>query len=349
MTDKLIYQDALEIAEGNIDWEKLKDRTILIAGATGYVPQFFVHGILAHNDLKSSNITIIAFCRNEKKANERFSKYLNRNDFKLCIGDVRDKIVFEDKIDYIINAASPAGVKASLLDPVATYNTNVLGNINLLELAKEKHAQYLYISSIDVYGRLESAKRFVENELGSMDILDTRNVYACSKRSAETLCVCYAEHGIRSKIVRPCQIMGGGIDLEDGRLHIDFIAQMLKGDEIVLKGDGTPKRTFIYITDAILGMLTILLEGKSGEAYNLCSEECEATVLELAQKMSGIIKDRCVQIKYNMETRKKDPGVIHAVSYVCGNSSKIRALGWNSHVTLEETCKRMMRYYGIEC
>lgn len=345
---KYINQDAKLVAEGNIDWNKLQNKKVLVVGATGYVPQYFVHGLLMHNDLFQTNIKVIAFCRNTQKAEERFGRYYGRADFQLQIGDVREPMVCQEDVDYIINAASPAGVKASLEDPITTYNVNVLGNKNCLELALSKHAKYLFISSVDVYGNMENTDRLEEFKLGNIDILNVRTVYACAKRAAESLCACYANAGMDCKIVRPSQIMGGGIALNDGRLHIDFISQMLKGDSIVLKGDGTPKRTFIYVTDAILGMLTVLLEGKSGEAYNVCSETGEATVLELAKIMSGCIKNRKIGIEFNMETRMTDPGVKQVVSCVCGSSQKLRELGWESQISLEESAKKMMRYYGLE-
>ena len=195
---------------------------------------------------------------------------------------------------------------------------------------------------------MDTNARLQEDKLGSVDILNVRNVYACAKRAAETLCACYSARGVKCNIVRPSQIMGGGIALDDGRLHIDFISQMKNGDEIVLKGDGTPRRTFIYVTDAVAAMLTVMLEGESGQAYNICAESGEASVLELSQIMSGCVKGRHIAIKYNMETRKTDPAVTQVVSNVCASSQKIRALGWKPQFTLEESAKRMMCYYGLE-
>lgn len=104
--------------------------------------------------------------------------------------------------------------------------------------------------------------------------------------------------------------------------------------------------TVIKATDAITGMLTVLLEGKTGEAYNLCSENCKVSVLELAQLMASCVTDRKIKISYIMETRTKDPAVTQVVSVVCGSSDKIRSLGWKQEVPLSEACRRMMAYYG---
>lgn len=149
------------------------------------------------------------------------------------------------------------------------------------------------------------------------------------------------------KIVRPAQIMGGGIALDDGRIHIDFISQIINKHKIVLKGDGSPVRSFIYITDAITGILVVLTNGENGQAYNICNEAAEASVLEFARIMAGCAKEK-INIEFNMETRKKDEEVKHAISVVTASSEKLRMLGWLPHVSIEDACRKMMTYYGIE-
>lgn len=344
-----IFSEDIElIANSDINWDKLKNKTILIAGANGYVPQYFVHAILKRNDIYGDNINVIALCRNPNRAEQRFGAYYGRKDFCVIIQDVVKPVSYTGKIDYIIDAACPADLKSRYDNVIASFETSVMGCKNLLELAKEKQASFLFISSIDIYGRNNSTQRLTEESYGSLDPLNIRNVYSCSKKAAENLCCCYSYTGLDCKIVRPSQIMGGGISLDDGRLHIDFISQILKSNTIVLKGDGTPRRSFIYVTDAVIAMLTVMLDGEPGNAYNVCTENGEASVLELARIMAGSAKNRNVEITYNMETRKSDPAVTQVVSVVLGDSSKLTGLGWKPQMSLEESCKRMMTYYGIE-
>lgn len=344
---RIIDEDAYIIANSDLNWEKLKNKTVLISGANGYVPQYFVHGFMKRNDIFKDSIKVVALCRNKDRADERFSEYYGRTDFKLLIQDVCEKINYDDKVDYIIHAASPAGTVNRYENLLATFDANVLGCRNLLEMARKNAAQFLLISSIDIYGKNNTGERLKETSYGVLDPLNVRNIYSCSKRTAETLCACYSKDGVLVKIIRPSQILAGGIALDDGRLHIDFISQMLKGNQIVLKGDGTPRRTFLYITDAITGMLLVLTEGKTGEAYNLCSENGEASVLELARIMASCVQDREIDIIYNMETRNTDPAVTQVISNMCGSSDKIHELGWSAHVSLQEACRRMMKYYGL--
>lgn len=345
--NKIIMEDAQVIANGNIAWDKLEGKSIMISGANGYVPQFFIHGLLARNDLYHSNIHIIAVCRNKERANARFSTYLERKDFELILCDISEYKEYSGSIDYIIHAASPASLKTRYANPIGIFDANVIGAKNLLELAKRKKAAFLFLSSVDIYGKGNGGRRLEEDFSGILEPLNERNIYSCAKRATETLCKCYCLEGTECKIVRPYQIVGSGLELDDGRLHIDFISQILKSGRITLKGDGSPKRTFLYITDAILGMLTVMLEGESGEAYNVVWENNEASVLELAQMMASLVKGKNIEITYNMETRKNDPAVTQAISMVCGDSSKIQKLGWKAQIGLQEACSRMMSSYGI--
>lgn len=343
----IVIEDAKSIANASLDWEKLKNKTVFISGANGYVPQFFVHGLLMRNEMYGDGIKVIAMCRSVERAKTRFAEYEGRDDFELYLGDVRNPISYKGKIDYIIHAASPANMKIRYKHLTEVFEANVIGCRNLLELAVDKNAEFLFVSSVDIYGKTDGMSRLIETYSGALDPLNPRNVYSCAKRAAETLCICYVNQGLSCKIVRPFQILGSGIELDDGRLHADFISQLLKGDKIILKGDGTPRRTFMYVTDAIVGMLTVMIDGNSGEAYNVVSEEGEASVLELAQIMASNVKGRSIDIDYNMETRKTDPAVTNVISVVCGDSTKIRQLGWRAEVSLKDACARMMEYYGL--
>jgi nucleoside-diphosphate-sugar epimerase len=206
----------------------------------------------------------------------------------------------------------------------------------------------MLLSSIYVYGRILPAKRFEETDSGALDSLNPRNAYAVAKRASENLCACYfAQCNVPVIIVRPAQIMGGGVALDDGRLHIDFISQILSSGKIVLKSDGSAKRTFIYITDAITGMLTALLKGARGEAYNVVDENGEATVLELANLIASLARDKKAEVVFDYDKRNS-PEVTNAVSCVTGSSEKLRALGWKPKLALREGALRMMSYYGAQ-
>ena len=345
---QIINEDAHILAQTDLPWEKLNDKTVLISGANGYIPAYFVHVFMAHNDIYESGIKVIALCRNKERAIERFNKYTHRDDFLLHIQDVCDPIQIEDDIHYFIHAASPAGINARNIEPVSTFNANILGCLNMLKLSTKKNTErFLFVSSVDVYGILSPPRRFVETDSSALDCMNPRNAYAVSKLAAENLCACFlAQHGVPIVVVRPFQIMGGGIALDDGRLHIDFISQMLSSDKIMLKSDGQAKRTFMYITDAVMGMLTAMLNGSPGEAYNIVDENGEASVLELAQLMASLVSRKKIEVGFDYEKRNAIE-VTSAPSVTTGDSGKLRELGWQAKLSLKDSASRMMRYYGL--
>ena len=226
--NEIIYADAQNIINEQLPYEKFYGKTVLISGANGYVPAYFVHAFIAMNDFKDANMHILALCRNKERAEERFGEYLGRDDFELIIQDVCETIDIEKEIHIFIHAASPAGIKKRHDDPVNTFMANVKGSENMLELARKNPCEYfLFLSSVDIYGQMNSTERLKEEMSGYLDPLNVRNAYSCSKRAAETLCKTYeAKYGIPIYIVRPFQIIGPGPELSDGRLHIDFISQI---------------------------------------------------------------------------------------------------------------------------
>jgi len=346
-----LYSDDAEIMAGiDVPWDKLEGRTVLISGANGYVPSYFVHTFMKRNDLFNTKIKVVALCRSEARAMERFGDYAGRIDFELLLQDVCEPIL-SGNADYIIHAASPASQSSRYINHVDTYEVNTLGCHNLLEFAREhKCAGFLLVSSGDIYGSTASEdplQRFPEDFMGYLDILNPRNAYALGKRGAETLCACYhAQYGTPAVIARPFQIMGPGISLNDGRLHIDFISQMLASNRIVLKSDGSALRSFTYITDAVSGMLFAMLKGTPCEAYNVVDENGEASVRELAELMSSLCADKQISIEFDISQRGT-PAVKNAPAATLGRSDKLRGLGWNPRYTLEQCASRMLRAYGL--
>ncbi|WP_099469217.1 NAD-dependent epimerase/dehydratase family protein [Konateibacter massiliensis] len=342
----IVSEDSKTVATSDyIDWGKLTGKTILIAGANGYVPQFFIHTFLCRNDLFGSDIRVVALCRNKDKAYIRFGEYLKRSDFQILYQDICDEVKLNEKIDYIIHAASPAGIKITMDNPMSVFDANVMGMKNMADIALRNGAKVLYISSVDVYGHIPELKRYEETDIGVIDHLTSRNIYASAKRATESLCMCYGKLGLDYVIARPSQIMGPGIGLDDERLHINMINQMLTDGKIILKGDGTPKRSFIYVTDVITGMLCAMTKGEAKEVYNVCNEAAEATVRELAETISELISGSAEAIEYDYAARTKDLAVKSVVSQVCISSGKLRKIGWEPKLGLLDAGKRMIEYY----
>lgn len=347
--NRIVSEDVRNIIAKNIPYERFFGKTVLISGANGYVPAYFVHTFITLNDDRAAGMKILALCRNEEKAKKRFADYIDREDFRLIIQDVCDSIHVNIPVHIFIHAASPAGIRKRHEDPVNTFLANVKGAENMLNLAVKNPCEYfLFLSSVDVYGRMEDHGRLTEDMSGYLDPLNVRNAYSCGKRAAESLCVAYqVKYKLPVFIARPFQIIGPGLELDDGRLHIDFISQIIRGNKIVLKSDGSAVRTFMYITDAIEAMFTVMLKGNAGEAYNIVTENGEAAVKELAEIMALNVADRDIRIVFD-HAQRDIIEVTEALPAVTGDSAKLKNLGWSSSHSLAEGSARMMEYYGVK-
>jgi UDP-glucuronate decarboxylase len=350
MNDMISDEDATFIAKSKLlNWEKFEKKTVLVTGANGYVPSYFVNTLMKRNELFNDDIKVIALCRNEKSAREKFASFLDNANFELIIQDVTDPLAYGKKINYYIHAASPAGYFTRHHNPADTFTANVIGCKNLLDHSRLNSVDgFLLLSSVDIYGRNTEVTRLSEDSYGFLDPLDPRGSYSSGKLAAESLCKSYyLQHKVPCKIVRPFQILGNGLNLKDGRLHADFISQLLSKKQITLKGDGSPSRTFMYVNDAIIAMLLVMLNGKSGDAYNVCSEEGEITVLQLAELMNDLQQDVTESVVFDATQREKIE-VRNAIPNVLGDASKLRELGFETQFSLKEGIARMMQAYGIK-
>lgn len=345
----IISKDSAQIAESKyIDWGKLRGKTVLISGANGYVPSYFIFALLKYNELFDGDIKVVALCRNKERATERFKDIIDDDRLFLLIQDVTDPVVYSDPIHFVIHAASPAGYHSRHFKPAETFNANIIGSKNLLELCRRNPIEgFLLLSSVDVYGHNNHEERLDESSYGFLDPVKPRNSYSVSKLASEGLAIAYKEeYGIPAKIVRPFQILGNGLDLKDGRLHTDFISQLIRGKDIALKGDGSPLRTFMYVSDAITAMLMVLLNGENGEVYNVCDESGDISVIDLARLMISLNSAEKGRVTF-VKGQRESVAVSEAVQCVVGDSSKLKGLGFQVEYSLPEAVERIMLAYGL--
>lgn len=189
----IIEDDVDAILKENISWEKLKGKTFLITGASGMVGQYITFLLLRLNQIKNYNIKIIAMCHNIHKAEKTFRDFLNDKNLLIISQNIEDRLKYNEKVDYIVHAASPANPIKYSTDPVGTILANTLGTYNTLELARENKAQYCYISTMEIYGKLDINYDIKEEEYGAIDSLNVRSCYPESKKMGENLCIAYKE------------------------------------------------------------------------------------------------------------------------------------------------------------
>jgi nucleoside-diphosphate-sugar epimerase len=346
----IIDKDINTILSENIDWDYLSGKTVLITGASGFIPSYIVYTLLELNTTKFSNnpMIVLAVVRNKKKALKKFDKLISREDFDLIVSDVTEPINFDKKIDIIIHAASHASPKYYGTDPVGTLKANTIGTANMLELARRNNAKkFIYISSGEVYGMLDDGQNTItESYTGNVDITDVRSCYAESKRAGENMCVCWSyQYGFHVNMLRLSHTYGPGVELDDGRVFADFVKNIINNENIVLNSDGKAKRSFVYISDMITGLFRILFYGEDRGAYNIAADR-ETEIFELANTLCGLYPDKNLSVKFNNIT--VSTGYIRSKSTGAALSTeKLKQLGWKQKVSLEQGFRRMIESYYI--
>lgn len=345
----IIQEDLSYITAADLPWRDLEGKNILIAGAAGALPAYMVETILYLNEnVFEKKTTVFALVRNLAKASKRFIRYRENPYLKFIIQDVCEKINLREDVDYIIHAASQASPKYYGQDPVGTLLPNVLGTYNLLELARDKKVEgFLFFSAGAVYGNVEKNDCLTaEDSFGSLNPLTIASCYSESKRMGENMCAAWlSQYNVPIKIIRPFHTYGPGISLDDGRVFADFCKNIINNQDIVMNSDGSAKRSFCYLADAIIGFFTVILKGRIGEAYNVASPK-ETSIRELAEKLVSLFPEKKLSV---ICAQNQDKGYLKTnVSSYAPDISKIRGLGWEPKIEINEGFKRMINNYLYE-
>ena len=343
--NRVLEDDLKTIIAEDLSWEKLKNKTVMITGASGMVGSYMLYVLLMLNDEKHYGIKVDAVMRNVNKLPEEIR---NREDVNVVVADVTKDIPDVGDIDYIIHAASPASPLIMQNQPVETIAANTIGTFKTLELAKEKNAEgYLFISSREIYGQPDEGQEFFyENTYGFVDQLNPRSCYSEGKKAAETMCVCFhEEYGLNTKIARLAHTYGPGMSIYDGRVQADFLKNVYHNEDIVLKSEGTPVRTYTYIADAIAGMYRILLDSED-IVYNIGNEAGKVSIRDLAEILVSIYPERGLKLVFDIP----EGGTKGTAPYTLGilSSEKLRKLGWNPKYSVKDGFKRTLEYLELE-
>ena len=280
-------EDIGAVLEGISDIDKLFGSSVLITGAGGMLGSFITDTLLYLNDSRDAGIKIYAAGRNISRLLERFGE---RGDLFFVRHDLMEDVGFDFPVHYLIHAAGYSDPASFNTDPAGTVAGNVGGTYELLKYANTHGCRrFLYVSSGEVYGKGSPEKNsFEETYSGYVDPVAVRSCYPVSKRAAENLCVSYGiEYGLDAVIVRPCHIYGPCFKPDDSHAYVQFIKNALAGKDIVMKSAGSQTRSYIYAADCAAGILTALISGESGQAYNIANPGSIVTIADLAKEIAS--------------------------------------------------------------
>jgi nucleoside-diphosphate-sugar epimerase len=347
LNSQIIKEDIVRILSEEIPWEDLSGSTVLVTGASGMIPSYLVYTLLGLNDSRDAGIKVLALVRNEVKAKDVFGNILSRNDIDLIVQDVTEPACIKDSVDYIFHGAGVARPTEHKAAPTITAKVNLMGTFNMLDLAVEKESKaFVLMSSSEVYGSVaDSMPAIKETDYGYLDCLDPRSCYSEGKRAAETICASYnAQFGIRCVIPRFAHIYGPGLGLTDGRVQADFAANVYRGEDIVMKSDGSSRRAYTYISDAISGLFYALLVGNE-MAYNVADSDNVISIRQLAEAFISSRPEKNLSLVIDIPSDQA--GLYNPSKYIVPDNSKLKALGWNPKVNIAEGTSRMVGHFEI--
>lgn len=333
-------EDILRTFEQDLPWEILSGGNILVTGATGLIGGCLVETLMMN---PRKDYQVYASGRNEDRARVRFKDFAEEPAFHFVKYDVMQPLENDVRYDYIIHAASNASPNFFAQKPVEVIKSNIDGVANLMEYGLDHGMKrFLYVSSGEVYGEGDG-RVFTEDYSGYVDCAKPRSCYPSSKRAAETLCVSYAaEYGADVVIARPCHTYGPHFTEQDNRVYAQFIRNVLRGEDIVMKSTGEQFRSWCYVVDCVSALLHILLKGESGEAYNIADADSNISIRELAETIAAIGGRKVViDLPDTDEKRGFNP-----VTKSVFSTDKLESLGWKpkNHIStgMKNTIKELV-------
>ena len=223
----------------------------------------------------------------------------NYNNFKFIKSDASKKIDLGKDVNFVVHAAGIASPFYYRSKPLETLDVAVNGLRHVLNFASENNVKVIFFSSSEVYG--DPDPRFVpikETYRGNVNTMGPRACYDEGKRLGETLCYIYKNSfNVDVNIIRPFNIYGPGMQQNDYRVLPNFASNIKSDLPLNIYGSGNQTRTYCYITDAIVGFLKVILEGVSGEAYNIGNSKPEVSVIELFEIIQKILPNNVAKLK----------------------------------------------------
>jgi UDP-glucuronate decarboxylase len=343
MTGVLEDDVAAALSDPAIRWDRFRDATVLVTGASGVIGGAVARVLCAANAAKDLGLTVVAQGRDPSKG-RRLEAELGARFLAADVRELSPAGSGLDHADFVVHAAAMTSSAQLVARPDEVLATAVEGTRNVLDLAVELGVRgVVYVSSMEVYGQGLTGV-VTESHLGTLDSDDPRSSYPEGKRRAEALSTAYAtEHGLHTTIARLGLTFGAGVpnDPANTRVPLQFARSAMAGRDIELHTDGAGMTNVCYLADAVRALLLLATKGAAGEAYNVANPQASMTIRQMAEVVAREVAGGAINVVVKTPEDIERRGYAPPSSYRLG-TDKIRALGWEPRYGMAAMYRRMI-------
>lgn len=344
MTSAWTIERDLQIAATHLkdDLRSLDGARIFLTGGTGFIGTWILELFRYAVMTDKCKAEIVVLTRDVNRFAQKAPHLATCGEFTFIEGDVQDFRTPEGKFTHVIHGATDASADLNQNNPLAMFQTVVKGTSRVLEVARVKDvSRVLHLSSGAVYGKQPwNLTHVPEDYIGAPSCTDPLNSYAEAKRASEMLCSIYTKQfGLSVSIARIFALLGPYLSLDIHFAAGNFIRDAMRGEAVVVQGDGRPHRSYLYASDLVVWLIALLTRGDCGKAYNVGSAE-SISIADLARRISGILGTGAVKV-----LGSSDAGW-NTGRYVPRTDAIEASLGVKQTVHLDEAIRRTAQWNG---
>ncbi len=332
-----IYQNTKEI------WESFRGKSIFLTGGTGFFGKWLLESFIYINEQLQLNAKITTLTRNPEAFLMEYPFYIEySNTVQFVKGDILTyDFNLNEKFHYIIHAATAASESLNKSNPLLMMDTITIGTRRVLDFAITQPIEgFLFVSSGAIYGKQPwNVSHVREEDSFKLDINNFNSAYAEGKRIAELYCSTYFDKNkLPIKIVRCFAFVGPYLPLDTHFAIGNFINNVLKNEDIIIKGDGSTIRSYMYASDLIIWLFKILVNGETNQPYNVGSDQA-ISIKELAEKINEISISKVSVKILGLPVKNEN------VDIYCPNIEKARAIRAYIEIPLSESISKTINFY----
>lgn len=315
-----IYNDILSITNGDIDFTRFKNKTVLITGAGQLLGFYLACAFLINSDLNNTNTKVIAVDKSDVIF-KKYGKLTFRNDIDFAVSNTYSDLQC-DKADFVIHTESYVGLN----------NNSAISN--LLDYIKTSSASAVINTYSDIYGDVYNGKsKISEEDIGYTDCSNPACHSIQSQRMAETFALKFAkDNNIDIKLSRLCTIYGPW-EFNGNSSYINILSNALQKHNLLVGPNDCKTNSLCYVTDAASALLKILLNGESFETYNI-SAGYSASTKDFAEECVKIFSDYDIKVIYKGKSKETHLSPMSPTKNILDNT-KILSLGFTPKVDLQ--------------